>query len=163
MMIRRLSLVSALAIAALATGCASTAPTMDANRPISKSLQASVVKGVAKPTVVANGHEIDPEVTQSLLDSFSKQATKAGVKVLDTGLPVTITVQEYSARPTAARLLVGVLAGKDHIKADVALGDSKFVIEDTARTVVNGINSVAENVGVQAANGVATIGGLQSN
>jgi len=157
MMIRRLSLVSALAIAALATGCASTVPTMDTSRPVNKDLQASVMKGVAQPTIVANGHDIDPDVTKSLLTSFSEQAGKVGVKVVPTGVPITITVQEYSARPTAARLIAGVLSGRDHIKADVALGESKFVIEDSGYTIVTGINSVAENVGVQAANGVASL------
>lgn len=99
------------------------------------------------------------EVSKSLLDSFSAQAGKAGV-VVPTGLPVTITVQEYRARSTAVRLIGGILAGTDQIKADVALGDSNFVIEDTAATVVpvvTGIKTVAENVGVQAANGLASI------
>lgn len=157
MKMRHLSLACSLAIAVLATGCASTAPTMNAQRPATKELQASVVKGVATPTVLANGHDIDAEVSQSLLDSFSAQAGKAGVKVVPTGVPVTITVQEYRARSTAARLIGGILAGADHIKADVAVGESSFVIEDTAVTVVSGIKTVAENVGVQAANGVASI------
>lgn len=70
--------------------------------------------------------------------AFQEQAGKAGVKVLYNGVLVTITVQEYSGRPTATRLLVGVLSSKDHIKADVTLGESKFVIEDTARSPVTG-------------------------
>ena len=59
--------------------------------------------------------------------------------------------------------MAGVFSGKDHIKADVALGESKFVIEDSGRTIVSGIKTVARNVGVQAANGVAAIGGLKAN
>ena len=160
MMIRRLSVAAALAVTAFAAGCASTVPTMDASRPASKALQASVLKGVAQPTVVANGHVIDSQVVQSLLSGFSEQASKAGVKVQPDGAPITITVQEYSARPVAARWLAGALAGSDHIKAAVALGETTFVIEDTARSIATGINGVAKNVGVQAANGVAAVAGL---
>ncbi|WP_042882906.1 hypothetical protein [Cupriavidus necator] len=158
-MIRTISVVAAVTVATLMAGCAATHPTPTSHG-VSSEFKASVSKGVAQPVVVANGHQINPEVSKSLLDSFAAQADKFGVKVIPNGVPVTITVQEYSARPTAARLLAGALAGKHHIKADVALGESKFVVEDTARTVLVGINGVAANVGVQAANGVAGIAGL---
>lgn len=38
-----------------------------------------------------------------------------------------------------------------------------YTVEDSARTTINGIDLVAENVGSDAANGIATIAGVTVN
>ena len=157
-MIRKTALVSA-AVLALLAGCASTQPQMGANAPATGALKSSLAGGVALPTINTNGHEMSDDVQKRLLAAFGEQATKTGVKVVPNGVPVTVTVDEYNARSTAARVMLGMLSGSDHIKAHVSVGDAKFDVEDTARTAVNGINDVAENVAVQLANGVANLAG----
>lgn len=47
--------------------------------------------------------------------------------------------------------------GSDHIKARVDVSGTTYTVEDSARTTINGIDLVAENVGSDAANGIATI------
>ncbi|ALP66018.1 hypothetical protein AN416_26335 [Paraburkholderia caribensis] len=95
-----------------------------------------------------------------MIDAFERQADKDGLKIVSTGVQVRITIEEYSARSSAARFWFGALAGSDHIKAMVDVGDASFGVEDTARTTINGIDVVAEDVGIEAANGVAMLAGL---
>ncbi|WP_147238177.1 hypothetical protein [Paraburkholderia azotifigens] len=116
--------------------------------------------GVAEPTVNSNGHQVSASVRVGVLDAFERQAEKDGLKIVPTGIPVTITVEEYSTRSSAARFWFGALAGSDHIKAMVEVGDARFEVEDTARTAINGIDIVAMDVGIEAANGVAMLAGL---
>ncbi|WP_321881537.1 hypothetical protein [Paraburkholderia bannensis] len=161
-MLRNSRLASTALVVALLAGCASTQPTMNTSSTTSAPVKTNLAAGVATPTIAANGHEITPEVQDALLKSFNDQAAKDGLKVVDGGTPVTVTIDEYRARSTAARWLVGALAGNDHIRAQVTVGEPVFVIEDSAITVVNGINDVAGNVGVQLANGLAKMAGLPS-
>ncbi|MGF6440235.1 DUF4410 domain-containing protein [Paraburkholderia youngii] len=157
-MIRKAALISA-AVLELLAGCASTQPQMGTNAPAPGALKSTLAAGIALPTINTNGHEISDDVQKKFLAAFGEQATKDGVKVVPNGVPVTLTVEEYNARSTAARVMLGMLSGSDHIKAHVTVGDAKFDVEDTARTAVNGINDVAENVAVQLANGVASLAG----
>ncbi|WP_256390469.1 hypothetical protein [Paraburkholderia phytofirmans] len=39
------------------------------------------------------------------------------------------------------------------------MGASSLVVEDSAKTTINGIGTVAKNVGLEAANGVVTLAG----
>jgi len=158
-MIRKAALITAVTSMALLAGCAATQPAMDASRPADAQLRASLAAGIATPTIDANGHDMDPEVAKLFLDAFAQQAAKDGVRIVANGVPVKITVEEYNARSTAARLLLGVLVSGDHIKASVNVGVSSFVVEDSAKTTINGIGTVAKNVGFEAANGVATLAG----
>ncbi|QDX23569.1 hypothetical protein FP568_21705 [Pandoraea pnomenusa] len=149
-------LVMMLALA----GCASTPSGPDMSRGVDPSLAATLKQGVAVPTIESNGHSVDDEVKASLIAGFKKQADKNGMPVSASGVPVKITVEEYNARSTAARVLLGVLIPGDHIKARVDVSGRTYLVEDTARTTINGIGLVAENVGSDAANGVATLAGV---
>jgi hypothetical protein len=159
-MISRILAVSG-AVAALALGgCAATQPNIDAAHAGTQQLKTSLATGVAEPTFDANGHEISAAVRAGLIEAFDQQAKKAGVKVVANGVPVKITVVDYAVRSNVARFMLGVLSGRDHIKANVNVGDASFEVEDEAHSALNGIDVVAENVGVEAANGVAKLAGL---
>ncbi|MGH8782191.1 hypothetical protein [Paraburkholderia sp.] len=149
-----------LAAVALLAGCAATQPTIDSAHAGNAQLQTALAGGIAEPTVDTNGHEVSAAVRAGLIDAFDQQAQKAGVKVVPTGTPVKITMQEYSTRSNVARFMLGVLSGRDHIKATVAVGEATFDVEDSAHSAINGIDVVAEDVGIEAANGVAKLAGL---
>lgn len=159
-MISRILAVSGTAAALALCGCAATQPNIDAAHAGSQQLKTSLSTGVAEPTVDANGHEISAAVRAGLIDAFDQQAKKAGVNVVPSGVPVKITVVDYATRSNVARVMLGVFAGRDHIKATVNVGDASFDVEDEAHSAINGIDVVAQDVGIEAANGVAKLAGL---
>lgn len=68
---------------------------------------------------------------------------------------IEVNVTEYNARGGAARVMLGVLAGKDKIAATVSLTGGAVNVEDTARSGLCGIGCVASNVGGKIAEAVA--------
>jgi hypothetical protein len=169
-MLRKLSICAAVSMATLFTGCASTMPDLTSSNASHQASDASL-KRIQTSGIIVNSltapaeGDMSSEIQTDFINSLTAQATRDGIKVITAAgtdaVPVTIHVDEYHARSTAARLLIGALAGKDHIKATVTVGQSSFVVEDTARTAINGINTVAENVGVQAGNGIASLAGVK--
>ncbi|VVE57359.1 hypothetical protein PAQ31011_05205 [Pandoraea aquatica] len=145
------------------TGCASTSSTLDTSHGVDPALAATLKQGIALPTMDLNGHEVSADVKSEILDAFKLQVEKNGMAISPSGVPVKITVEEYSARSTAARLVFGYLSGSDHIKARVDVSGKTYSVEDTARTSINGIGLIAENVGSEAANGLARLAEVQVN
>lgn len=162
-MIARMFAASGFVAVLALSGCAATQPDIDAAHAGSQQLKAKLGAGVAEPTVDANGLDVSAGVRATVVEAFDQQARKAGVKISADGVPVQIRVIEYSTRSNVARFMLGVLAGRDHIKAMVTVGDATFEVEDSAHSAVNGIDVVAENVGIEAANGVANIAGVAPN
>ncbi|MEJ8799220.1 DUF4410 domain-containing protein [Trinickia caryophylli] len=159
-MISRSLAISGAAVALILSGCAATQPEIEAAHVGSPGLKTVLGAGVAEPTVDAGDHEVSSAVRAGLIEAFDRQAQKAGVKIVAGGVPVKISVVEYSTRSNVARVMLGVLAGRDHIKATVNVGDARFDVEDSAHSAINGIDVVAEDVGIEAANGVAKLAGL---
>lgn len=159
---RHFSNASLVCLLLALTGCASTS-NPDLARSSDPALIASLKKGVAVPTIESNGHDIADSVKSGVIEAFKTQADKNGMLVSPEGVPVKITVQEYNARSTAARLLLGVVGPSDHIKARVDVAGKTYTVEDSARTTINSIDLVAENVGSDSANGIATIAGVTVN
>ncbi|RQR26418.1 DUF4410 domain-containing protein [Burkholderia sp. Bp9142] len=141
-------------------GCAATNPDMDTSHVADSALKAALKQGVAEPTIDPNGQEVSAAVKAGLIEAFDKQASKNGIPVSPTGVPVKITIQEYSTRSNVARFMLGVLAGRDHIKARVDVSNASFPVEDSAHSALNGIDVVAEDVGVETANGIAELAGV---
>ncbi|WP_161782967.1 DUF4410 domain-containing protein [Paraburkholderia nodosa] len=141
-------------------GCAATKPDVDASHVNDATFTMTLKQGVAEPTIDANGQDVSAAVKAGLIEAFNKQASKDGIAVSTTGVPVRITIEEYSTRSNVARFMLGVLAGRDHIKAQVNVADARYEVEDSAHSAVNGIDVVAEDVGIEAANGVAELAGM---
>ncbi|AJP58931.1 hypothetical protein UC34_22300 [Pandoraea vervacti] len=163
MNVRNFSRSAVVSMILALTGCASTSSGPDSSRGVDPALAATLKQGVALPTIESNGHTIDDEVKSGVIDAFKKQADKNGMLVSANGVPVKITVEEYSTRSAVARVMLGFLAGGDHIKARVDVSGKTYTVEDTARSSINGISLVAENVGSDVANGIATLAGVTVN
>ncbi len=162
MNVRHFSNAALVSLIFVLSGCA-TSSGPDASRPVDPAVAATLKRGVAVPTIETSGLDVADDVKSGLITAFKTQADKNGMPVTPNGVPVKITFEEYNARSTAARVLLGVLAGSDHIKARVEVAGNTYTVEDTARTTINGIGLVAENVGSDAANGIATLAGVQVN
>ena len=158
-MSKRIGLASSFAAGLLLGGCAATQPNIDPAHAGNVQLKTALAQGVSEPTFDLNGHDVSASVRAGFIEAFDQELKGAGIRVVPNGVPVTVTVQEYSARSNLARAMLGMLSGSDHIKAKVTIGDASFDVEDTARTAYNGIGAVAENVGIEAANGVAKLAG----
>lgn len=141
-------------------GCAATKPDLDASHTNDATLRTTLKQGVAEPTIDSNGLEVSAAVKAGMIEAFDKQAAKDGISISPAGTPVKITIQEYSTRSNVARFMFGVLAGRDHIKAQVKVADANYLVEDSAHSAVNGIDVVAQDVGIEAANGVAELAGM---
>lgn len=141
-------------------GCAATKPDVDASHANDATLRTTLKQGVAEPTIDANGQEVSDDVKAELIGAFGRQAAKDGIAVSPAGVPVKITIEEYSTRSNVARFMLGVLSGRDHIKAQVNVADASYQVEDSAHSALNGIDVVAEDVGIEAANGVAELAGI---
>lgn len=92
-------------------------------------------------------------VKEALLAGYAEAAKEAGAE-LDTGSPATLKVDDYSERTGAARMLLGVFAGKDMIRGEVSYQGKSFLVEDSARSTVFGIETVARNVGKDSLKGL---------
>ncbi|ALS58456.1 hypothetical protein [Pandoraea norimbergensis] len=162
MKVRNLSSVALASLLLALSGCASTS-NPDLVRSADPALVASLKQGVAVPTIESNGHDIAEDVKSGMIQAFKTQAEKNGMLVSPAGIPVKVTVQEYNARSAAARVLLGVLGESDRIKARVEVSGKTYTVEDSARSSINGIDLVAQNVGSDVANGIATIAGVTVN
>jgi len=81
-----------------------------------------------------------------IAEGYNAAAVESGAKIVS-GKEVIVSIKEYAARDDAARFLVGAFAGKDEIKATVALGDKQFMVEDYYRNAWLGIDQLATKIG----------------
>lgn len=160
MKIRKISFPALAGLLLVLAGCAATKPDIAASHVANSTLETALKQGVMEPTVDPKGQDVSAAVKAGLIEAFDKQAARNGIHVSPTGSPIKITIQEYSTRPNLARFMLGVLAGRDHIKAQVDVAGTHYEVEDSAHSAVNGIDVVAEDVGVEAANGIAELAGL---
>lgn len=81
-------------------------------------------------------------IAGAYMDAADKQKRQ-----LDEALPpLPLTITSYRSRGKA-RLLLDILAGADHITGKLQCKDQSYEVSDIAITVINGIESVAENIG----------------
>jgi hypothetical protein len=151
--------LSLLCVSVLAA-CAGT-PTMS-SLPADKGhdVSTALAGGVGELQIDAGSFDISPEAKADLLGGFHGEMAKIGVPVTPTGTPVILHVSEFKARSTAARIILGVLAGSDHIKGTVSVAGTEFEVADSGVTVVTGIGTVARDVGVQTADGIRRLAGV---
>lgn len=94
---------------------------------------------------------IPADVAKSMQEGYAKAlgspATYAG--------EIEVSVTEYTARDGVARVMLGVLSGKDKIAATVKLSGGDVKVEDSARLGMCGIGCVASIVGGKIAESVA--------
>jgi hypothetical protein len=85
-------------------------------------------------------------VPSLIQDGYREAAAKSGAQVSATTEAI-VTIDSYSDRSDAARVLAGVFAGKDEIRATVKFMERTFVVEDYYRNAWFGIESLAKKIG----------------
>lgn len=131
--------------------------------PIIKSITIGTVLSIAvhgaayadtslpKLEIVADCGEcvINDNVRAEIEKAYVDQAQKGGLQINQKD-KANLRITEYLERSSGARIMFGMLAGKDLIKASLSYKDAKHEVEDTARSALNGIGAVASEVGKQA-------------
>ncbi|CAD6560942.1 hypothetical protein ACFQ3P_34935 [Paraburkholderia sabiae] len=120
----------------------------------------ALAKGVSDLQIDPGSFEISDEAKKELLGAFRTEMTKICIPVTPAGAPVTLRVSEFKTRPVAARILLGVLSGSDHIAGTVSVAGTGFDVADTGISVVGGLGVVARNVGTQTADGIGQLAGV---
>lgn len=92
------------------------------------------------------GCQVRPNAGDLIVDGYTEAVARAGAK-LSRDLEATVSIKEYTARDDTARMLVGVFAGKDEIKAVVTFKGKRFEVEDYYRNAWFGINSLSRKIG----------------
>jgi hypothetical protein len=149
------------AICALLLAACAGAPTMNplpADR--GHDVSVALAGGVSELQIDTGSFDISSEAKTDLLGAFHAEMTKIGIPVAASGVPVALHVSEFKTRSVAARVLLGALAGSDHIKGTVTVAGTEFEVADTGVTVVSGLGVVARNVGVQTADGIGHLAGV---
>jgi hypothetical protein len=135
---RRLPALSLVLAAALA-GCATPARDRAPGAP-ARELPALDVRfdcGACQPR---------PDSGKLIAEGYNEAAAQAGAKV-NPAMQATLTVKEYTARSDGARILVGVFAGRDEIKASVSYGTQQFQVGDYYANAWLGIDALARKIG----------------
>jgi len=89
--------------------------------------------------------KVDAEIISLLKAEYAAKA-KADAP------PVAFTIKKYSSRPTAARIALGTLSGKDEITGIAEYNGKTSLLGDSARSGFCGTECVAKNVSAALAN-----------
>lgn len=105
---------------------------------------------VEVPTLVVSADcgscSVKPSIPGLIVQGYSEAARKAGRSVSVTE-EARLVIKAYTARSDSDRMMLGALAGKDEIKAEVSYRGKTFAVEDYYRNAWQGIDSVARNIG----------------
>jgi hypothetical protein len=142
--------LSGCATAPSASTQASTPSTGAIVAPPSSSSSVQSAEVPSLKTVMACGSCSVPDTVPGLIaKGYADAAAKAGVKIAsDSG--ATLTITSYTQRPPAARVMLGIFAGKDEIKATVTYKNKTFEVEDYYLNAWLGMNALSERIGEMA-------------
>lgn len=133
--------ITAVLAAAVLAGCASSPPPRSAG-PAEAAPQV--------PALLVSSDcgacSVRPSVPGLIQQGYRDAAAKAGVQVAQ-DRQASLTIKEYADRNDAARVMVGMFAGKDEIKATVSADGRSFVVEDFYRNAWLGIEVLARKIG----------------
>lgn len=132
--------ISIAAIAVSLVGCGTTNQSAQPNS--AKMAQTPNLKIV----IDCGTCRVRENVSALIVEGYREAAGKSGVSISSTS-EATVTIQEYSDRNDAARVLAGAFAGKDEIRTVVTYQDRKFGVEDYYRNAWLGIESLAKKIG----------------
>jgi len=85
-------------------------------------------------------------VPARIAEGYASAAAERRAKVAP-GEEVTVSILEYSERDDAARFFLGILSGKDEIKALVSFQGNRFIVEDYYVNAWLGIDQLATRIG----------------
>jgi hypothetical protein len=99
-----------------------------------------------KVVVDCGACQVRPEVPGHIAEGYARAAAEARAR-LAPNQEATVSIKYYAARNDAARFLLGVLAGKDEIRASVSFEGKEFIVEDYYMNAWLGIEYLASKIG----------------
>lgn len=93
--------------------------------------------------------EQNPKVGPLIEQSYETQATSKGFTVAPAE-SAEIVIKEYRQRPPAARVMLGIFAGKDKLATKLSFRGKEYVASDYSANAFQGMNSLCESVAKQA-------------
>lgn len=126
-------------VAVIQAGCASTSS-------VSRSTSAAAEVPTLAVSADCGSCSVKPSIPGLIVQGYNEAARKAGRSVSATE-EARLVIKSYTARSDSDRMLLGAMAGKDEIKAEVSYRGRTFAVEDYYRNAWQGIDSVARNIG----------------
>ena len=126
-------------VALIQTGCAGTSA-------VTRSTSASAEVPALAVSADCGSCSVKPSIPGLIVQGYNEAARKAGRSVSSTE-EARLVIKAYTARSDSDRMLLGAMAGKDEIKAEVSYRGRTFAVEDYYRNAWQGIDSVARNIG----------------
>ena len=93
--------------------------------------------------------EQNPKVGPLIEQNYEMQATSKGYSVAAVE-SAEVVIKEYRQRPPAARVMLGIFAGKDKLATTLSFRGKEYVASDYSANVFQGMNSLCESVAKQA-------------
>ena len=110
----------------------------------SKSLPKLVIKWQCKEACTTND-----KVPPLIEEAYAKAATAHGYEVSGSDT-AEVTIVEYRQRPPAARVTLGLFAGKDRLGVRIVYRGKEASAADSAGNIAQGMNSMSASVGKQS-------------
>jgi len=128
-----------VAFAVVIAGCAAPAPERAPGAPAREvpALNVQFDCGACK---------VRGDAAKLIAEGYNEAAAQAGAKV-NPSAQATLTVKSYTARDDTARMLTGVFAGRDEIKANVSYGAQQYQVEDYYANAWLGIDALSKKIG----------------
>lgn len=126
-------------LAVIQAGCANTSA-------VSRQASAAVEVPALAVSADCGACSMKPSIPGLIVQGYNEAARKAGRSVSATE-EARLIIKAYTARSDGDRMMLGALAGKDEIKAEVSYRGKTFAVEDYYRNAWQGIDSVARNIG----------------
>lgn len=122
-----------------------------APQPAAKAASASHAKVLPRLSVRwdCGACEQNPKVGPLIEQTYEAQATSKGY-VVAPGETAEVVIQEYRQRPPAARVMLGIFAGKDKLATKLSFRGKDYVVSDYSANTIQGMNSLCESVAKQA-------------
>lgn len=127
------------------------APVAAAAEPAARPASASDAKVLPRLSVRwdCGDCEQNPKVGPLIEQTYEAQATSKGYSVAPAE-SAEVVIKEYRQRPPAARVMLGIFAGKDKLATRLSFRGKEYVASDYSANAFQGMNSLCESVAKQA-------------
>lgn len=92
---------------------------------------------------------VNDKVAPLIEEAYRAEAAKHGRTISDTE-SVDAKINDFRQRPPGARVMLGVMAGKDRLALKISYKGEDFVVKDYSANAVVGMNGLCESLGQKA-------------
>lgn len=97
---------------------------------------------------------VNDKVIPLVQEAYRAEAAKHGKTVSETDV-AEAKIHDYRQRNPGARVMLGIMAGKDRLGIKINVGGEEIVVSDYSANAMQGMNALCESVGKKAYKQVA--------